>query len=53
MLAEGLTGPEFFKRFDFDPTVGLCEHRFLDMDYDNDIDLADVARFQNAFTGKR
>lgn len=30
---------------------GLCENRFLDIDYDGDLDLADFARLQNAFTG--
>ena len=30
-------------------TDGLCDARFLDTDYDGDLDLADFAAFQNAF----
>ncbi len=29
----------------------LCDCRFLDLDYDGDVDLGDFARFQNAFQG--
>lgn len=40
-FAEGMNGPV---RMD-----GLCERRFLDIDHDGDLDLADFARLQNAF----
>ncbi|RJP39305.1 MAG: hypothetical protein C4547_03605 [Phycisphaerales bacterium] len=42
-LAGCLTGPG---RVDW-----MCECRFGDVDHDGDVDLADVARFQNNFTG--
>jgi len=29
----------------------LCDCRFLDIDYDGDVDLSDFARFQNAYQG--
>ena len=33
-------------------TVRLCECRFLDIDHDRDVDLADFGAFQNLFTGE-
>ncbi|MCC7290656.1 MAG: hypothetical protein IT449_01190 [Phycisphaerales bacterium] len=44
-----LDGPEFLERNRTDPTDTLCDCRFLDVDHDNDVDLRDFARFQNAF----
>jgi len=43
VLHDCLTGPGDFDR--------LCDCRFLDLDHDRDVDLADFARFQRAFTG--
>lgn len=40
-LTDCLSGPGRVDR--------LCDCRFLDLDYDGDVDLADYARFQNAF----
>jgi len=42
-LADCMTGPG---RVD-----GLCICRFLDVDYDGDVDLGDFARFQNGYSG--
>lgn len=44
VLAACLTGPVETRR--------LCDCRFLDIDHDQDVDLADAARFQNAYTGR-
>jgi len=43
VLHDCLTGPGDFDR--------LCDCRFLDLDHDRDVDLADFARFQRAYTG--
>lgn len=47
-LIECMSGPGPIDRT---PETSLCECRFLDIDHDDDVDLADFARFQNAFTG--
>ncbi len=47
--ARCLDGPDFLERYRTDPTDTLCDCRFLDLDHDNDVDLRDMARFQNAF----
>jgi len=41
VLHDCLTGPGDFDR--------LCDCRFLDLDHDRDVDLADFARFQRAY----
>jgi len=41
VLHDCLTGPGDFDR--------LCDCRFLDLDHDRDVDLADFARFQQAY----
>ncbi len=43
VLADCMTGPGRIDR--------LCDCRFLDIDYDGDVDLGDFARFQNAYGG--
>ncbi|RJP31846.1 MAG: hypothetical protein C4547_14875 [Phycisphaerales bacterium] len=48
-LAGCLTGPEWVERENPGPQESLCRCRFLDIDHDGDVDLADVALFQNAF----
>ncbi len=48
-LSACLDGPGFLDRNRTDPTDTLCDCRFLDLDHDNDVDLRDVSRFQNAF----
>jgi len=42
-LAQCMTGPGRVN--------GLCDCRFLDVDYDGDVDLGDFARFQTAYSG--
>ncbi len=49
-LADCMTGPGRVSR---GPEDCLCDCRILDIDHDDDVDLADFARFQNAFTGKK
>lgn len=44
-----MTGPQWPARLDPDPQQSLCECRFLDIDYDGDIDLQDVSLFMNNF----
>ncbi len=34
-------------------TDRLCECRFLDLDHDRDVDLADFSTFQNLFTAEQ
>lgn len=44
-----LTGPEWVKRTQPGPRDCLCDCRFLDTDYDGDVDLADFATLQNRY----